>query len=311
MTIILDGTAGIANNATDLSYTGTLTGSTGVVNIGSGQIYKDASGNLGLGTIPATYWVGTKAVSLGLSASFYGDGQSFNWPAGVLTNGARTGASTFVYTAPTAVAIPAYRYEMGNGVGGHAWFYAPTGAQGSAISYTQAMTLDASGNLLIGAATSTAKLNLVPDSTYNLCIRSNPLASVVPYTFAIFNNTSTASGSIVVNSTTTAYNTSSDYRLKNTVAPMQGALDKVALLKPCTYKWNVDNSDGQGFIAHELAEIEPGCVSGEKDAVDAEGKPQYQGIDTSFLVATLTAAIQELKAIIDMQATRITALEAK
>ena len=91
---------------------------------------------------------------------------------------------------------------------------------------------------------------------------------------------------------------------------MTGALAKVALLKPCTYKWKVDGSDGQGFIAHELAEVEAGCVTGEKDAVDADGNPQYQGIDTSFLVATLTAAIQEQQTLITALTARITALEA-
>ena len=79
--------------------------------------------------------------------------------------------------------------------------------------------------------------------------------------------------------------------------------------KPVTYKWKVDGSTGQGFIAHELQAVVPDCVVGEKDAVDAEGNPQYQGIDTSFLVATLTAAIQELKATVDAQAARIAALE--
>jgi hypothetical protein len=133
-----------------------------------------------------------------------------------------------------------------------------------------------------------------------------------------FNRSGTNCGTISVTTTATAYNTSSDYRLKEAIAPMTGALAKVALLKPVTYKWKVDGSDGQGFIAHELAEIEAGCVTGEKDAVDADGNPQYQGIDTSFLVATLTAAIQELKALVDTQAStittltdRITALEAK
>ena len=90
---------------------------------------------------------------------------------------------------------------------------------------------------------------------------------------------------------------------------MTGALAKVALLKPCTYKWKVDGSDGQGFIAHELAEVEAGCVTGEKDAVDEDGNPQYQGIDTSFLVATLTAAIQEQQTLITALTARITALE--
>ena len=80
---------------------------------------------------------------------------------------------------------------------------------------------------------------------------------------------------------------------------MTGALAKVAALKPVTYKWNADGSDGEGFIAHELAEVCPQAVTGEKDAVDADGKPVYQGIDTSFLVATLTAAIQEQQAIIN------------
>ena len=90
---------------------------------------------------------------------------------------------------------------------------------------------------------------------------------------------------------------------------MTGALAKVAALKPVTYKWKAGGSDGQGFIAHELAEVVPQCVTGEKDAVDAEGKPQYQGIDTSFLVATLTAAIQEQQALIQTLTARVAALE--
>jgi len=106
------------------------------------------------------------------------------------------------------------------------------------------------------------------------------------------------------------YSTSSDYRLKEDIAPMTGALAKVALLKPCTYKWKVDGSDGQGFIAHELAEVVPQCVTGEKDAVDAEGNPVYQGIDTSFLSATLAAAIQELHQIVQAQAAEIAELKA-
>jgi hypothetical protein len=80
---------------------------------------------------------------------------------------------------------------------------------------------------------------------------------------------------------------------------MTGALAKLALLKPVTYKWNADGSDGEGFIAHELAEVVPNAVTGDKDAIDEDGNPKYQGIDVSFLVATLTAAIQELKAEFD------------
>jgi hypothetical protein len=91
----------------------------------------------------------------------------------------------------------------------------------------------------------------------------------------------------------------------------------VAALKPCTYKWKVDGTDGQGFIAHELQEICPDAVTGEKDGVETytdddgveQTRPKYQGIDTSFLVATLTAAIQELNAKVDAQAAEIAALK--
>lgn len=136
-------------------------------------------------------------------------------------------------------------------------------------------------------------------------------------------------GTIQTTNSATSYNTSSDYRLKENIAPLTGALEKVLRLKPCTYTWKVDGSAGEGFIAHELQEVIPQAVTGEKDAeklqqvevehavaevTDADGniisyrkppvleeqmKPVYQGVDTSFLVATLTAAIQELKAEFD------------
>jgi hypothetical protein len=79
---------------------------------------------------------------------------------------------------------------------------------------------------------------------------------------------------------------------------MTGALAKVSALKPCTYVWKSTGEQSEGFIAHELQEVCPDAVTGEKDAVDAEGNPKYQGIDTSFLVATLACAIQEQQAII-------------
>jgi hypothetical protein len=125
----------------------------------------------------------------------------------------------------------------------------------------------------------------------------------------IFITSSGTAGSITSNGLAVAYNTSSDYRLKENVQPMVGALDKVSQLKPCTYNWKHDGSDGQGFIAHELQAVVPDCVNGEKDAVDADGNPNYQGVDTSFLVATLTAAIQELKAELDVCKAEISALK--
>ena len=106
-------------------------------------------------------------------------------------------------------------------------------------------------------------------------------------------------GSITTSSTATAYVTASDYRLKENITPMTGALDKVAQLNPVTYDWISNKTNGQGFIAHELQAVIPDAVIGKKDEVDKENNPIYQGIDTSFLVATLTSAIQELKAEVD------------
>jgi hypothetical protein len=165
-------------------------------------------------------------------------------------------------------------------------------------SLTERARITAGGNLLVGttANTNNARSRFVASGIWCIETERETTSSATQVAFV---NPNGLVGTISTSSSTTAYNTSSDYRLKNTIAPMTDALAKVALLKPCTYKWNADGSDGEGFIAHELAEVVPQCVTGEKDAVDAEGKPQYQGIDTSFLVATLTAAIQELKAEFD------------
>jgi hypothetical protein len=135
-----------------------------------------------------------------------------------------------------------------------------------------------------------------------------------------FSNASdTSVGTIVVNSGGTAYNTTSDYRLKENIAPMTGALATVSALKPCTYTWKADGAAGQGFIAHELQAIVPDAVSGAKDATETytddngveQTRPKYQGVDTSYLVATLTAAIQELKAELDTVKAQNAAFEAR
>jgi hypothetical protein len=125
-----------------------------------------------------------------------------------------------------------------------------------------------------------------------------------------YNGSGTYVNTITVSGSTITYPTSSDYRLKEDIQPMTGALAKVSALKPCTYKWRADGSFGQGFIAHELQEVIPQAVVGEKDAVRDDGSIKPQGIDTSFLVATLTAAIQEQQALITSQSELIDAQQA-
>ena len=178
------------------------------------------------------------------------------------------------------------------------------------------MRIDSAGNLLVGTTASggSGGLSVLPlaggagSPPAVIWNKSNTISE----TAASFRFNGSGVGTITYTNTGTSYNTTSDYRLKENVAPMQNALATVAALKPCTYTWKADGSAGQGFIAHELQAVVPDCVTGAKDAVetvddlDAEGKkigtkevPRYQGVDTSFLVATLVAAIQELKAEVD------------
>ena len=102
-------------------------------------------------------------------------------------------------------------------------------------------------------------------------------------------------GSIATSGTGTTYNTASDYRLKESVQPLNNGLNRVLALNPVTYTWKTDGINGEGFIAHELAEICPDAVTGKKDAVDVNGNPEYQSIDASRLVCVLVCAIKELK----------------
>jgi hypothetical protein len=456
---------------------------------GTGQLLLDGSGNLGLGVTPSAWYSGNSAKvfefgSAGNAILQYGS--SSNITSYYLNNAYLNTSASFIY-GQTGGGASSYRQNNGT----HAWFNAPSGTAGNAITFTQAMTLDASGNLGIGttsptypltvqANSSTQGIRLIGrasdnianmsfvanngsteyafintgatyfaigvnsaerariDSSGNMGIgtttpqRRLELASVTgpilrisntntsasandliggveyysfdadgahigafvnayqdpsdPYgrsTYLAFgtnsvginaveraridyagnlllntssqgyglfsspkftiggtgdgicvgginqnlsayttqadnntgiryfayiaNGSSAQVGTISFTSSLVSYNVTSDYRLKNTIAPMTGALAKVAQLKPVTYKWNIDGSDCEGFIAHELAEVIPHAVTGEKDAVDAKGNPQYQGIDTSFLVATLTAAIQEQQAIIESLKARLDA----
>lgn len=117
-------------------------------------------------------------------------------------------------------------------------------------------------------------------------------------------------GSISVTGSTTAYNTSSDYRLKENVVPITGAAARVMMLKPRRFNFLADpDTVVDGFIAHEAQAVVPEAVHGAKDAVDDEGNPIMQGIDQSKLVPLLTAALQEALMTIDDLKMRVEELE--
>jgi hypothetical protein len=126
----------------------------------------------------------------------------------------------------------------------------------------------------------------------------------------IFYNPNGAVGTIATNGSATAYNTSSDYRLKENVVPLTGAADRLSKLQVHRFNFIADpDTTVDGFIAHEAQAVVPECVTGEKDAVDDDGNPEYQGIDQSKLVPLLTAALQEAIAKIESLEARLTALE--
>jgi len=112
-------------------------------------------------------------------------------------------------------------------------------------------------------------------------------------------------GSITFDNSATAYNTTSDYRLKENVVEMTGSVDRVKQLKPSRFNFisEPDTKIVDGFLAHEVSSVVPEAIHGEKDAVDDQGNIIYQGIDQSKLVPLLVGAIKELTA-------RIEALEA-
>jgi hypothetical protein len=132
--------------------------------------------------------------------------------------------------------------------------------------------------------------------------------------FVVFvtENSATVRGSITYNrgGGLTAYNTTSDYRAKTVNGPVQSALEKVSLLSPKTGRMNDAEFDIDFFVAHELAEVIPSAVTGEKDAIKEDGTPDYQMVDKSALIPLLTAAIQEQQALITSQSEIITQLQA-
>ena len=244
----------------------------------------DSAGNLGVGTTTPTVYGSYKTLEVRGSGG------------GLLQIG--TGATT-----------AAFLFQDGTNSG---FQNIANGAMTFATNNTERMRIDSSGNLLVGttglignsqvsvkALSGKGGLSVEQAQAGDYCFKSYAFNNGGAFYYHYFVAGSTFTGQITSNGTTTSYATTSDYRLKDNVVPMTNALSVVQQLKPVTYNWKLNNSNGQGFLAHELQEVVPECVTGEKDAVDADGNPQYQSIDTSFLVATLTAAIQELKAEVD------------
>lgn len=305
---VSSGAAGLKSSA---DSTGTLALQTTTASgTATTAVLIDNAQNVGVGVTPSAW--GVKALQLGggtlaLSSSGAGAGDgSLTW------NGYYNGTNwIYSYTGGAS-----NRFRLNES--GAAWFQAPSGTAGGTISYTQAMTLDASGNLLVGVTTAGSSgvsgfsFNS-PTGSSNVWIgHTTGTASGTAYVG--FNYNGSGIGSITQNGTTgVLYNLTSDYRLKNNQEDLTGAKDFIMALKPKKWQWWDGSGEGVGFIAHEFMEVAKYSGHGEKDAVDAEGNPVYQSIQpsSSEVMANLVSLIQEQQALITSLTERITALEGK
>jgi hypothetical protein len=319
MTITLNGTTGITTPAiTDVStgnvtYTGTLTGGTGVVNLGSGQLVKDASGNLGLGVTPSAWNSSIKALQLvnGSQIAFSGA------YGGLQANAYYDTGGTYRYIT-TGQQASLYQQSGGN----QSWSNAPSGTAGNPITFTQAMTLDAGGNLLVGTTTAYGAGTTIAGSYF---IQRSASASTGLYRY---NAPDASNNYLVYNQANigmymtnggTSWNANSDERLKTDLIPISHAISKVQAIRAVTGRYKTDEVGiSRSFvIAQDVLSVYPEAVSRHVLPGD-ETNTEYLGVAYSDLVPVLLKAIQEQQALINAQqvaldslTTRLTTLENK
>lgn len=222
---------------------------------------------------------------------------SFNGADGTEINNSAASIRAEIDAAPSAGIIP----------GRLRFFTTDTAGTG-----TERIRIDSAGLVEIDKTKCDAGggLDFQPTTANRVVLRCR--TSVTTSTSLVtFGNGNGTVGSISVSGTATAYNTSSDYRLKENVTPLTGAAARVQQLKPSRFNFIADpDTEVDGFIAHEVQEIVPEAITGTKDEMDADGNPVYQGIDQSKLVPLLTAALQEAIAKIETLEAKVAALEA-
>jgi hypothetical protein len=259
----------------------------------SGALSADTSGNVGIGTT-------TPITKLTISGS-----SSIVGELGTLAITGNTNAKRLTFGVDSTSTMYGWIQSVENGIISRDLVLQSLG--GNLLVGTTSTVQ--SGTFSVLSTTSTAGFRTTATAGSGIVLEVSRTSATGDMVYFRTSSTTLAGYITCPTGTTTSYASVSDYRLKENVLPMVGALAKVAQLKPCTYTWKHDGSDGQGFIAHELQAIVPDCVTGEKDAVNEDGSIKPQGIDTSFLVATLTAALQELKAELDVCKAEIAALK--
>jgi hypothetical protein len=182
---------------------------------------------------------------------------------------------------------------------------------GNSADPTTNLTFKTSGRIGLGDYNPDAKITVVGatnTTTSNLVKIQNTsdTGSVIDFR----NSVGTQAGKISMPSSTTVnYGTTSDYRLKTNVVTLENGINRVKKLKPSRFEWIDSDAEVDGFIAHEVAEVIPEAIDGEKDAVDENNNPIYQTIDQSKIIPVLTAALKEAIQKIESLETRIQKLE--
>lgn len=287
----------------------------------SSTLMLDSSGNLGLGVTPSAWDSTYKAIQVGARSMFYGIGSEANMANNAYYN------SGYKYVANSAAGL----YTIDANV--HKWYNAASGTAGNAITFTQALTLDASGNLGIGTSSPAAKLDVRGIVRVNednagtkvIQLRSD-WAGVDPAIQVVTNNSLlfvtngserariTSGGEVYIAGTTDqgaynlqvngtgvwgagAYVNGSDRNLKNNIQSLDSCLDVVMAMRPVTFQYKPEHSKDQsvqpGFIAQELQEAMAGKAY--IDGVVQSG-PEYLNVAYQNIIPILVKAIQELKA---------------
>ena len=270
----------------------------------------DANFNAGYGVAPAGWASTATALDFGARGAFYGSssgaGASIvenSYSDGTNWRAKGTAAGGILELASGALTL--YRFA--------------SVSAGSIQTLTMSWMTDASGNLLVGRSTQIAsgRLCVQKASGSNNSIEaiqgdaggynyySSAFSNAGTYYHVLLTEAGTSRGSITSNGSATAYNTSSDYRLKTVTGPVSSSGAFIDALNPVRGTWNHNGAPFVGFLAHEVQAVSPSSVIGTKDAVDDAGAPVYQQMEygSAEFIANIVAELKSLRA-------RVAALEA-
>jgi hypothetical protein len=251
----------------------------------------DSSGRVGIFNSSAVNYSGAGARSL-----VVGSNSSASDPHGITIVGGSSSTSNLAFTDNAGDG-------SANDYRGLFQYFHPDDSLRVFVASTERMRITSNGEFLLNRTSifgtgNTCSAFIEGKSTAAMYVIGTNTSGYQLITF--FNGSLNVMGSITHNNTSVTYGTSSDYRLKENVVELDGAIDRVKLLQPKRFNFIADAENTvDGFLAHEVADVVPEAITGIKDEVDNEGNPKYQNIDQSKLVPLLAKAIQEQQVLIE------------